>query len=140
MTRVANSAFVWMSARRANVKRLVAFGLSTYDTKLMRNLTAMAICLGMLALPVTAQARSAGDGVAATPGIDLGRDVPRLQVAQGGGMSLSEAIESVRRRGNVERIIDARTTVSGGRETHHIKVLTKDGKVQTHKIAGRKVG
>ncbi len=140
MTRVANSVFALTFARRANVKRLVAFGLSTYDTKLMRTLTVMAICLGMLALPVNAQARNAGDDVAATPGIDRGLDVPRLQIAQGGGMSLPEAIESVRRRGNVEQILDARTTVSGGRETHHIKVLTKDGKVQTHKIAGRKVG
>ena len=55
-------------------------------------------------------------------------------------MSLSEAIEFVRRGGNVEQVINAFTTVSGGRETHYIKVLTKDGKVKTHKIAGRKRG
>ncbi len=98
----------------------------------------MVVCLGMLALPVHAQARSAGDAVAATGGFEFGLDVPRLQVTQGGGMSLSEAIDSVRSRGNVERVINAYTTVSGGVETHYIKVLTKDGKVKTHKIAGRK--
>jgi DNA-binding transcriptional ArsR family regulator len=52
-------------------------------------------------------------------------------------MSLSQAIQSVRRNGNVERIISAETKVSGGRETHHIKVLTKDGKVKTHRVPGR---
>ncbi len=140
MIRVASYVFALTFARRANVKRLVAIGLSTYDTKLMRNLTVMAICLGMLALPVHAQARNTGDGVIATPGIHLGLDMPRLQAAQGDGMSLSDAIESVRRGGNVERVINAYTTVSGGRETHYIKVLTKDGKVKTHKVAGRKRG
>jgi len=105
----------------------------------MKNFTAVAICLGMLALPVIAQARMAGDGVIAL-GSEFGVSLPDIRITQGGGMSLSDAIESVRRRGNVERIIDARTTVSGGRETHHIKVLTKDGKVQTHTIPGRKLG
>jgi len=121
------------------VKRFVAFGQMTDHTILMKNFSVIAICLGMLALPVIAQARMAEDGVSALS-IDFGTNLPDLRIAQGGGMSLSEAIESVRRRGNVERIIDARTTVSGGRETHHIKVLTKDGTVQTHTVAGRKLG
>ena len=140
MIRAASYVFALTFARRANVKRLVAISRSTYDTKLMRNLTVMAICLGILALPVHAQARNAGDIVAASPGIDFGSDLPRLQIAQGGGLSLAEAIESVRRSGNVERVINAYTTVSGGVETHYVKVLTKDGKVKTHKIAGRKRG
>ena len=105
----------------------------------MKNFTVIAICLGMLALPVIAQARMADDDVVASVN-DFGTNLPDLRIAQGGGMSLSEAIESVRRRGNVEQIISAETRVSGGRETHHIKVLTKDGKVQTHKVAGRKLG
>lgn len=128
-----------MSARRASVKRFVAFGQMTDHTILMKNFTVMAICLGMLALPVIAQARMAGDAVIAL-GSEFDMSVPDIRIAQSGGMSLSDAIESLRRSGNVERIIDARTTVSGGRETHHIKVLTKDGKVQTHKIPGRKLG
>jgi hypothetical protein len=121
------------------VKRFVALSQSTDHTILMKNFTVIAIFLGMLALPVIAQARMADDGVSALSN-DFGTNLPELRIAQTGGMSLSEAIESVRRRGNVERIISAETRVSGGRETHHIKVLTKDGKVQTHKVAGRKLG
>ena len=128
-----------MSARRASVKRFVAFSQMTDHTILMKNFTVIAICLGMLALPVIAQARMADDGVSVLAN-DFGTNLPDIHIAQGGGMSLSEAIESVRRRGNVERIISAETRVSGGRETHYIKVLTKDGKVQTHTIPGRKLG
>jgi len=62
------------------------------------------------------------------------------QVAQkGGGKSLSEAVEQVRRQTN-GRILSAQTKVSGNREVHHIKVLTKDGKVRTVKVPGRSRG
>jgi hypothetical protein len=37
-----------------------------------------------------------------------------------------------------DRIVSAETRVQGGREVHHIKVLTKDGKVKTHKVDGRR--
>jgi uncharacterized membrane protein YkoI len=60
-----------------------------------------------------------------------------LHVAQAGGMTLSEAIESVRRRTN-GRVVSAETRVQGGREVHYIKVLTKDGKVKTHRVNGRR--
>jgi uncharacterized membrane protein YkoI len=62
---------------------------------------------------------------------------PRLHVAQQDGMSLSEAIESVRRRTG-GRVVSAETKVQGDREVHYIKVLTKDGKVRTHKVNGRR--
>ncbi len=64
-----------------------------------------------------------------------------IRVAQrgGGGKSLSEAVEQVRRQTG-GRILSAETRVKGGREVHHIKVLTKDGKVRTHKVQGRKRG
>ena len=62
---------------------------------------------------------------------------PRLQVAQNDGMSLSEAIESVRRRTG-GRVVSAETKVQGDREVHYVKVLTKDGKVKTHKVNGRR--
>ncbi len=80
----------------------------------------------------------ADDGLDALPGFESSFERPHLQATQGDGLSLSEAIESVRRGGNVERILSAETKVSGGREVHHIKVLTKDGKVQTHTRPGRK--
>jgi hypothetical protein len=60
-----------------------------------------------------------------------------LQVAQNDGMTLSQAVESVRRQTG-GRIISAETKRSGNREVHHIKVLTDDGKVKTHKVQGRK--
>lgn len=62
-----------------------------------------------------------------------------LQIAQKDGMSLSEAVESVRAKTD-GRIISAETKRKNGAEVHHIKVLTKDGKVKTHKIKGRKSG
>lgn len=64
---------------------------------------------------------------------------PDYRVAQNSGKSLSEAVEQVRRQTN-GRILSAETKVSGNREVHHIKVLTKDGKVKTHKVQGRKRG
>lgn len=62
----------------------------------------------------------------------------RIVVAQNGGKSLAEAVEQVRRRTNGQ-IVSAETRVRNGREVHHIKVLTKDGKVKTHKVQGRRV-
>ena len=61
------------------------------------------------------------------------------QLAQNDGMSLSEAVESVRSQTD-GRIVSAETRRNNGREVHHIKVLTKDGKVKTYKISGKKTG
>ena len=63
-----------------------------------------------------------------------------LRVVQGGGMTLDQAIESVRRRGDVDRILSAETRREGDREMHYIRYLTKDGKVKTAKIRGRSRG
>lgn len=68
------------------------------------------------------------------------RSKREYKVAQNnGGKSLSEAIEQVRRKTN-GRILSAQTKVKGNREVHHIKVLTEDGKVKTHKVQGRRRG
>jgi uncharacterized membrane protein YkoI len=64
---------------------------------------------------------------------------PENRVMQNSGKSLSEAVEQVRRQTD-GRVLSAETKVSGNREVHHIKVLTKDGKVKTHKVQGRKRG
>lgn len=61
---------------------------------------------------------------------------PNLGVVQANGMSLAQAIESVRRRTG-GKVVGAETRVQGGREVHHIKVL-KDGKVKTYKVNGRR--
>ena len=63
-----------------------------------------------------------------------------LRVAKkGGGKSLSEAVEQVRKQ-TKGRILSAETKIKGDREVHYIKVLTKDGKVRTVKVRGRNRG
>jgi uncharacterized membrane protein YkoI len=62
---------------------------------------------------------------------------PELVVAQRDGMSLSQAIESVRKRTG-GKVLSAETKMQGNREVHYIKVLTNDGKVRTHKVNGRR--
>lgn len=57
-------------------------------------------------------------------------------LAQGGGMTLDQAVEQVRRQYN-GRIVSAETRVSGNREIHYIKVLLEDGKVKTVTVPGR---
>jgi hypothetical protein len=61
---------------------------------------------------------------------------PDLQTAKD-GMDLNAAIEKVRRRGDVDRILSAETRRDGDREVHYIRYLTKDGKVKTEKVRGR---
>jgi hypothetical protein len=63
-----------------------------------------------------------------------------LQVMQGGGMTLDQAIASVRRRGDFKRIVSAETRIEGNREKHHIRYMTKDGKVKTATFNGRSRG
>ncbi len=91
------------------------------------------LCCVALAMP--AAARVADDRVQAPVEAMLG--LPEGSVAQRDGMTLSEAVESVRRRGDVERVISAETHNNNGREVHHIRVMTTDGKVTTFKIGGR---
>jgi hypothetical protein len=57
-------------------------------------------------------------------------------LAQGGGLTLDQAVEQVRRQYN-GRIVSAETRVSGNREVHYIKVLLADGKVKTVPVPGR---
>ncbi len=60
-----------------------------------------------------------------------------MRVAQQDGVTLSQAIAMIKRRTN-GKIVGAETKVRNGREVHHIKVLTKEGKVRTHKVNGRR--
>lgn len=59
-----------------------------------------------------------------------------LRIAQSNGPTLSEAVEMVKRQCQC-RIVNATTKVSGGREVHIIKFMTKDGTVKTRRIPGR---
>ncbi len=62
-----------------------------------------------------------------------------IHLAQGGGKSLDEAVEQVRRQYKNGRIISAETKTSGKREVHHIRVMV-DGKVRTVIVNGRSRG
>ena len=90
------------------------------------------LLMSTLLLPLAADAR-----LRAVVEADLAAPTP-YGVARRDGMSLNEAIESVRRRGDVERVLSADTRVEGGREVHHIKVMTKDGTVKTVRVNGRR--
>jgi len=65
-------------------------------------------------------------------------DSPTSMVAAQDGMSLSQAVASIRRRGDVERVVSAKTENKNGREVHVIRYMTKDGKVKTARIQGRR--
>ena len=60
-----------------------------------------------------------------------------LAAFQGSGMTLEQAVAQVRRQYPGGKIVSADTRVSGGRETHVIKVLTSEGTVKTVRIPGR---
>ena len=60
---------------------------------------------------------------------------PELETLQSGCVSLSQAVQQVRRQYNGQ-IVSAETQVRGNRETHVIRVLTKDGQVKTVRVAG----
>ncbi len=99
----------------------------------MRIAVAILVLAAAALLPLRADAFGLERGRDAQPARVL--DGTPLRVAQQDGMTLSEAIESVRSRTG-GRIVSAETKVQGGREVHYIKVLTKDGKVRTHKVNG----
>lgn len=64
---------------------------------------------------------------------------PAASVMQSNGLTLSQAVEQVRRQYN-GRIVSAETRCNGNRETHEIKVLTEDGKVKTVRVPGKRCG
>lgn len=107
-------------------------------TETMRHLSILIAGLALLLGPAAGKAFDLEDAlrqVHAQAGLD---DQADLRTTQGnGGKSLSDAINEVRRQTGGQ-ILSAETKVSGGREVHHIKVLTKDGKVKTFKVQGRR--
>ena len=104
------------------------------------NLLRILICSAVFLVPLGAQAFDLEESLKQLHEQYRMHETADLHVAQGGGMTLDQAIESVRRRGNVERILDAKTRREGDRDVHHIRYLTKDGKVKTDRIRGRSRG
>ena len=102
---------------------------------------AISLLFTVLALtPVGAGAFDIEESLRQLHGQNQDQQYPEFRAAQSnGGKSLGDAIEQVRRQTD-GRILSAETKVHGNREVHHIKVLTKDGKVKIHQVQGRKRG
>ena len=106
----------------------------------MRILPILMLLAGLLLMPAPAAALDLEDVLReAKSHYDQGSRPGHRTTQGGGGKSLSEAIEQVRRQTGGQ-ILSAKTKVNGNREVHHIKVLTKDGKVRTVKVQGRRRG
>lgn len=119
--------------------RFIAFSPLSYDTIAMRFV--------MTLLIIAALALLSGRADAAIRDMPAGKASPQVELefwspndnaspTQSDGMTLSQAVEWVRRRTNGE-VVGAETRVQGGREVHYIRVL-KDGKVKTHRVNGRR--
>ena len=112
--------------------RIVAISLRPYHTWPMRIALTLLLLAAAAMFPLRASAFDLEENLKAQHVQYAGQPI---LVVQQDGMSLSQAIESVRKRTG-GRVVSAETKVQGGREVHHIKVLTKDGKVKTHKVNG----
>ena len=117
--------------------RFVAISLRPYHTWTMRLALTLLLLAAAAMLPLRASAFDLEENLKAQHVQYAGQ--PLLLIAQSDGMSLSQATAKVRRGLKPgDRIVSAETRVQGGREVHHIKVLTKDGKVKTHRVNGRR--
>ena len=92
----------------------------------------------MLGTANVALALQVDQDVGPVTGAEQAPAISELEAFQGGGMTLSQAVEQVRRQYGGQ-IVSAETRVSGNRETHIIKVLTQDGKVKTVRVPGRRL-
>jgi len=108
--------------------------------KLVRFFAILAYCSALALAPASAQAFDLEQSLRELQNQYSDGAEPEYRASQkSGGRSLSEAVDQVRRQTN-GRILSAETKVKGDREVHYIKVLTKDGKVKTHKVQGRTRG
>ena len=106
----------------------------------MRNRLTMLLAVALVTLPVASvQAFDLEQALRDLQSHSADTSRPEFRIAQNGGKSLGECVDQVRRK-TKGRIISAETRNKGDREVHHVKVLTKDGKVKTHKCQGRKRG
>ena len=103
----------------------------------MRLITTLLLCI-MLCTANSAYAMQVDGSAGRATGAEQAPEIPVLDAFQGGGMTLSQAVEQVRRQYGGQ-IVSAETRVSGNRETHIIKVLTQDGKVKTVRVPGRRL-
>lgn len=115
--------------------RFVAINRTSYDTWHMRMLLTLLVLVSAACLSRPASAFELEEALKEQHvQYQAGAE---YRVVRADGMTLSQAIESVRRKTG-GKVVSAQTRVQGGREVHHIKVLTRDGKVKTHKVNGRR--
>ncbi len=114
--------------------RFVAIGLPSYDTWRMRLALTLLVFAAATFAVADAHAFELEEALKAQHA--QYQEPAEYHATQSGGMSLSEAIQSVKNRTD-GKVISAETRMQGGREVHHIKVLQKDGKVKTYKVNGR---
>lgn len=114
--------------------RFVAIDLPSYDTWRMRLIPILLVFVAATFAAADVRAFELEEALKAQ---HVQYQAPaEYSISQSNGMSLSQAIQSVRSRTG-GKVISAETKVQGGREVHHIKVL-KDGKVKTYKVNGRR--
>ena len=113
--------------------RFVAIDRTAYDTWRMRRTLTLLILIAAAWLTQSVSAMTPEEAWQSQP--DYHQGEVRFYAAQSNCTSLSQAIESVRSRTG-GKVVSAETRVQGGRDVHHIKVLTKDGKVKTHRVNG----
>ncbi len=108
---------------------------------MQRRLQILMVSFGLLAaLPLYASGLPSGQiaTIEASSWSDRNDPAPEYRITQSDGVSLSQAVEQVRRQYK-GRIVSAETRRSGKREVHHIKVLTEGGKVKTVQVRGRRL-
>ncbi|MGI9202427.1 MAG: PepSY domain-containing protein [Woeseiaceae bacterium] len=102
----------------------------------MRLINHLLLCCTLLCFVGTAAALQVEQAAVPVQVAVHGEDPqPGLGTLQSGCVSLSQAVQQVRRQYNGQ-IVSAETVVRGNRETHIIKVLTSDGTVKTVRVAG----
>ncbi len=99
----------------------------------------MRTLLTILLISITLLASGQGIAAQVAASVEQESAPPALEAMQSNGVSLSQAVEQVRRQYN-GRILSAVTQVNGDREVHEIKVLTQDGTVKTVRVQGKKRG
>lgn len=102
----------------------------------MRLINHLLLCCTLFCFVGTAAALQIEQEAAPVPVVvDNEGATPELETLQSGCVSLSQAVQQVRRQYNGQ-IVSAETVVRGNRETHVIRVLTRDGQVKTVRVAG----
>ena len=99
----------------------------------------MRTLLTILLISIALLASDQGIAAQVAAGVKQETTPPAMQAMQCNGVTLSQAVEQVRRQYN-GRIVSAVTQANGNCEVHVIKVLTEDGKVKTVTVPGKSRG